>query len=87
VRQWIAWGAGPRASQALVVGAKARALLAAAVLQEAEPSAAELAHRKRSLAHELDEIGRQGAALPVISYCPKYFWKTGVASGTSSMHQ
>jgi MoxR-like ATPase len=27
VRQWIAWGAGPRASQALVVGAKARALL------------------------------------------------------------
>jgi MoxR-like ATPase len=27
VRGWIAWGAGPRASQALVVGAKARALL------------------------------------------------------------
>jgi MoxR-like ATPase len=27
VRQWISWGAGPRASQALVVGAKARALL------------------------------------------------------------
>ncbi|MFI5362458.1 MAG: AAA family ATPase [Elusimicrobiota bacterium] len=27
VRAWIAWGAGPRASQALVVGAKARALL------------------------------------------------------------
>jgi MoxR-like ATPase len=27
VRAWIAWGAGPRASQALVIGAKARALL------------------------------------------------------------
>jgi MoxR-like ATPase len=27
VRTWISWGAGPRASQALVVGAKARALL------------------------------------------------------------
>ncbi|MDE2490843.1 MAG: MoxR family ATPase [Elusimicrobia bacterium] len=27
VREWVAWGAGPRASQALVVGAKARALL------------------------------------------------------------
>ena len=27
VRQWISWGAGPRASQALVVGSKARALL------------------------------------------------------------
>ena len=27
VKQWIAWGAGPRASQALVLGAKARALL------------------------------------------------------------
>ncbi len=28
VRRWVAWGAGPRASQALVVGAKAKALLA-----------------------------------------------------------
>jgi len=27
VRKWVSWGAGPRASQALVVGAKARALL------------------------------------------------------------
>ena len=27
VRQWVRWGAGPRAGQALVVGAKARALL------------------------------------------------------------
>jgi len=27
VRSWVSWGAGPRASQALVVGAKARALL------------------------------------------------------------
>ena len=27
VQKWVAWGAGPRASQALVVGAKARALL------------------------------------------------------------
>ncbi len=27
VREWVSWGAGPRASQALVVGAKARALL------------------------------------------------------------
>jgi MoxR-like ATPase len=27
VRAWISWGAGPRASQSLVVGAKARALL------------------------------------------------------------
>ena len=27
VKKWVAWGAGPRASQALVVGAKARALL------------------------------------------------------------
>ena len=27
VRQWVSWGAGPRASQALVLGAKARALL------------------------------------------------------------
>ena len=28
VREWVSWGAGPRASQALVVGAKASALLA-----------------------------------------------------------
>ncbi|MBI4374829.1 MAG: MoxR family ATPase [Elusimicrobia bacterium] len=28
VKRWVSWGAGPRASQALVVGAKARALLA-----------------------------------------------------------
>jgi MoxR-like ATPase len=28
VKKWVSWGAGPRASQALVVGAKARALLA-----------------------------------------------------------
>jgi len=28
VRQWVKWGAGPRAGQALVLGAKARALLA-----------------------------------------------------------
>jgi MoxR-like ATPase len=27
VKRWVAWGAGPRASQALIVGAKARALL------------------------------------------------------------
>ncbi|NNN06986.1 MAG: AAA family ATPase [Elusimicrobia bacterium] len=27
IKEWISWGAGPRASQALVVGAKARALL------------------------------------------------------------
>ena len=27
VRQWVRWGAGPRAGQALVIGAKARALL------------------------------------------------------------
>ena len=27
VRQWVRWGAGPRAGQALVLGAKARALL------------------------------------------------------------
>ena len=27
VRRWVAWGAGPRASQSLVLGAKARALL------------------------------------------------------------
>jgi len=27
VRQWVQWGAGPRASQALILGAKARALL------------------------------------------------------------
>ena len=27
VKKWVAWGAGPRASQALVVGAKARTLL------------------------------------------------------------
>ena len=27
VRQWVKWGAGPRAGQALVIGAKARALL------------------------------------------------------------
>ena len=27
VRQWVKWGAGPRAGQALIVGAKARALL------------------------------------------------------------
>jgi MoxR-like ATPase len=27
VRQWVAWGAGPRASQYLVLGAKARAIL------------------------------------------------------------
>jgi len=28
VREWVAWGAGPRAAQHLVLGAKARALLA-----------------------------------------------------------
>jgi MoxR-like ATPase len=28
VKKWVAWGAGPRASQALVLGAKARAVLA-----------------------------------------------------------
>ena len=27
VKQWVSWGAGPRASQALVLGAKARALI------------------------------------------------------------
>jgi MoxR-like ATPase len=27
VRQWVRWGAGPRAGQALILGAKARALL------------------------------------------------------------
>src|SRR5262249_10587529 len=27
IRQWVKWGAGPRAGQALVLGAKARALL------------------------------------------------------------
>ncbi|MBI4386139.1 MAG: MoxR family ATPase, partial [Elusimicrobia bacterium] len=27
VKKWISWGAGPRASQSLIVGAKARALL------------------------------------------------------------
>jgi MoxR-like ATPase len=27
VRQWVKWGAGPRAGQALLLGAKARALL------------------------------------------------------------
>ncbi len=27
VKKWVAWGAGPRASQALILGAKARALL------------------------------------------------------------
>ncbi|MBI5622862.1 MAG: MoxR family ATPase [Elusimicrobia bacterium] len=28
VKRWVSWGAGPRAAQALVIGAKARALLA-----------------------------------------------------------
>ena len=28
VKEWVEWGAGPRASQFLVLGAKARALLA-----------------------------------------------------------
>ena len=27
MREWVAWGAGPRAAQHLVLGAKARALL------------------------------------------------------------
>jgi MoxR-like ATPase len=27
VRQWVSWGAGPRASQDLVLGAKTRAVL------------------------------------------------------------
>ncbi|MFH2204066.1 MAG: MoxR family ATPase [Elusimicrobiota bacterium] len=27
IRKWVSWGAGPRASQALIIGAKARALL------------------------------------------------------------
>ena len=27
MRQWVRWGAGPRAGQALLLGAKARALL------------------------------------------------------------
>jgi MoxR-like ATPase len=27
VRQWVRWGAGPRAGQALLLGGKARALL------------------------------------------------------------
>ena len=28
VKRWVRWGAGPRAGQALILGAKARALLA-----------------------------------------------------------
>ncbi|HUX03222.1 MAG TPA: AAA family ATPase, partial [Phycisphaerae bacterium] len=27
VREWVAWGAGPRASQYLILGAKARSIL------------------------------------------------------------
>ena len=27
MKQWVAWGAGPRASQYLILGAKARAIL------------------------------------------------------------
>jgi MoxR-like ATPase len=27
IKRWVSWGAGPRASQALILGAKARALL------------------------------------------------------------
>ena len=27
IKQWVAWGAGPRASQFLIIGAKARALV------------------------------------------------------------
>jgi MoxR-like ATPase len=49
VRQWLTWGAGPRASQSLVHAAKARALLHGrlhATLQDIEVLAAPvLAHR------------------------------------------
>ncbi len=36
VKQWVAWGASPRASQALVLGAKARALLEGRLVASAE---------------------------------------------------
>jgi MoxR-like ATPase len=36
VRRWVSWGAGPRASQALILGAKARALLAGRLAVDAE---------------------------------------------------
>ncbi len=36
VRQWVSWGASPRASQALVLGAKARALLEGRLVASAE---------------------------------------------------
>jgi MoxR-like ATPase len=49
VRQWVRWGAGPRAGQALVLGAKARALVdgrAAASLEDVRAVAAPvLRHR------------------------------------------
>ena len=36
VRTWVSWGAGPRASQYLILGAKARALLAGSLTPEVE---------------------------------------------------
>ncbi len=36
VKQWVSWGASPRASQALVLGAKARALLEGRLVASAE---------------------------------------------------
>ena len=49
VRQWVKWGAGPRAGQALLLGAKARALVdgrAAAALDDVRAIAAPvLRHR------------------------------------------
>jgi MoxR-like ATPase len=36
VRTWVSWGAGPRASQYLILGAKARALLAGRLTPEVE---------------------------------------------------
>ena len=49
IREWLSWGAGPRASQSLVLAAKARAVLngrfAASVDDVAHVAAAVLAHR------------------------------------------
>jgi MoxR-like ATPase len=36
VRKWVRWGAGPRAGQALILGAKARALLEGRVVVSPE---------------------------------------------------
>ncbi len=65
IRSWVGWGAGPRATQALVIGAKARALLGGRVTPSEEDlhalAAPVLRHRiVTSYAAEVDGIDADG---------------------------